>query len=54
MEDDCDNFELSLTATKIMFDKTFTEFMRIKPITNENKITMTKKIQLIDQLIPST
>ena len=54
MEDDCDNFELSLTATKIMFDKTFTEFMRIKPITNENKITMTEKIQLIDQLIPST
>ena len=54
MEDDCDNFELSLTANKIMFDKTFNEFMRIKPITNENKITMTEKIQLIDQLIPST
>ena len=54
MEDDCDNFELSLTANKIMFDKTFNEFMRIKPITNENKITMTEKIQLIGQLIPST
>ena len=54
MEDDCDNFELSLTANKIMFDKTFNEFMRIKPITNENKITMTEKIQLNDQLIPST
>ena len=54
MEDDCDNFELSLTANKMMFDKTFKEFMRIKPTTNENKIKMTKDIKLIDQLIPET
>ena len=54
MEDDCDNFELSLTANKIMFDKTYKEFMRMEFISNENKINMTKKIQLIDQLIPAT
>ena len=50
--DDCNNYELILTTSLDAFLKEYNEFMNLKPTTDENKILITKKIKIIDILIP--
>lgn len=50
--DDCNNYELILTTSLDAFIKEYNEFMNLKPTTDENKIRITKKIKIIDILIP--
>ncbi len=50
--DDCKNYELILNTSLDEFFKNYNEFMKLKPISDDNKIRITKKIKIIDVLIP--
>ena len=49
---DCSNYELILNTSLDAFFKEYNEFMNLKPTSDENKIQITKKIKIIDVLIP--